>query len=162
MPFKSAWNTYLVKHLPSKQIYKDRKSLFLLKAWATLLQCLKTCENIQFWRHEAMYLTSSAMWPNWAKEWLLLWSALMRIVESLSRITRFTLSQLQTQELFLQQVSPPLILLQVMVFAVKVKPKPAQLHCVWQLQFQLGFLAKECTIKIYFDIILVWGSPTWS
>ena len=60
------------------------------KEWATALQCLCTWERLQLWKKDARYFTSFAKWPNWAKEWLLNWRALMRIAQSPSRMTLFT------------------------------------------------------------------------
>ena len=56
-----------------------------------MLQCLRIWERLQLWKKNARYFTSSAKWPNWAKEWLLNWRALMRIAQSPSRMTLFTL-----------------------------------------------------------------------
>ena len=102
----------------------------LAKEWVTALQCLRTWERLQLWKKDVRYFTSSAKWPNWTKEWLLNWSAMLRIAQSPSRMTLFTpISIANSRALRAAKVF-------IIEFAVRGRSWPDPPHFVPQHQYQ--------------------------
>lgn len=78
---------YLVEHLSSRLTYGGYKIAQRANEWAIELQVLRIWTKLEVVKRGARCWASLAMWPTWASDCFMLWSALIRISQSPSSIT---------------------------------------------------------------------------